>query len=336
MNKVHCSGVGVLGAVMAIAMAALQSVHAQDILRFRDGYLTFTNGNPELYYRVEFKPNLSGVEEWDGTYNGLRNIHSADPEVTVPVGVFYRVAGRDSPWIGGTAMTDDILTGKTAYVNDQEVTGTMANVGQTNLAPGTVAQTIPQGYHDGTGTVAGDSDLVAENIKKDVVIFGATGTLYNAAVQKTGQTALYREGDDGHLQKGVAWPNPRFTDHGDGTVTDKLTGLMWTKNANLDGSEVWPNAIDYCNNMNSGAGTYGYTDWRLPNVRELQSLIDYGRYNPALPWGHPFTNIQGIYWSSSTEAADMGSKWAVSLELGIVMCGAESDTSFVWPVRGGQ
>lgn len=46
---------------------------------------------------------------------------------------------------------------------------------------------------------------------------------------KTGQTTSYYSGDDGEIQAGVDWPNPRFTDHGNGTVTDKLTGLMWIK-----------------------------------------------------------------------------------------------------------
>jgi hypothetical protein len=245
----------------------------------------------------------------------------------------------------GDAVAGEILSGKKAWVKGQEVTGTMPNVGQTNMTPGTVAQAIPQGYHDGTGSVAGDADLVAGNIKTNVTIFGVTGTYeggggatYDAGVPKTGQTTSYRTGDDGDLEKGVAWPNPRFTDHGDGTVTDNLTGLMWTKNANLlVVPRTWNGAIDYCNGMNSGAGTYGYADWRLPNVRELQSLIDYGRSWPALPSGHPFTGVQPVYyWSSSTPAAITGSAWGVHLGYGHVGDDSKSNTSFVWPVRGGQ
>ena len=52
----------------------------------------------------------------------------------------------------------------------------------------------------------------------------------NANVEKTGQTVYYSTGDDGYFEKGVAWPAPRFTDNGDGTVTDNLTGLIWLKN----------------------------------------------------------------------------------------------------------
>ncbi len=59
-----------------------------------------------------------------------------------------------------------------------------------------------------------------------------------APVPKTGQTTPYGAGDDGALQKGVAWPTPRFTDSENGTVTDNLTGLIWLKNANAFGENV--------------------------------------------------------------------------------------------------
>ena len=57
-----------------------------------------------------------------------------------------------------------------------------------------------------------------------------------APVPKTGQTTPYVAGDDGTLQKGVAWPAPRFTDNSNGTVTDKLTGLIWMKDAGVLGA----------------------------------------------------------------------------------------------------
>ena len=105
-----------------------------------------------------------------------------------------------------------------------------------------------------------------------------------APVPKTGQTTTYGTGDDGALQKGVAWPTPRFTDNNNGTVTDNLTELIWMKNANAFGTKTWAEALTAANTAvwhaaglkdGSKAG-----DWRLPNVRELQSLIDYGRFLP--------------------------------------------------------
>jgi hypothetical protein len=154
-----------------------------------------------------------------------------------------------------------------------------------------------------------------------------------APVPKTGQTTSYRTGDDGDLEKGVSWPSPRFTGNGTGVITDTLTGLMWAENANLDGTKTWNNAIDYCNGLSLG----GYTDWRLPNVRELFSLIDFSQYNPALPSGHPFDNVQSsYYWSSTTYASGTSYAWGVHLGSGYVGSGGKASTGYVWPVRGGQ
>lgn len=57
------------------------------------------------------------------------------------------------------------------------------------------------------------------------------GSAATAPVPKTGQTTSFAPRDDGGLEKGVAWPNPRFTDNSNGTITDNLTGLIWLKNA---------------------------------------------------------------------------------------------------------
>ena len=150
-------------------------------------------------------------------------------------------------------------------------------------------------------------------------------------------------GQDGEYQRGFAWPDPRFIDHGDETVTDKFTGLMWTKDANLPGgSKNWQEALDYVNGMNAGSGTYGYTDWRLPNLRELHSLIDYGEHEPALTSEHPFINVkpEGItyFWSSTTFGHESfrDQAWRVCLTFGAVNIDPKTTTWYVWPVRDGQ
>jgi hypothetical protein len=163
-----------------------------------------------------------------------------------------------------------------------------------------------------------------------------------APVPKTGQTASYATGDDGELEKGVASPNPRFTDNGNGTVTDNLTGLIWLKNANCaSGTITWTAALIYCNGLASG--TCGLTDgsvagdWRLTNIKELQSLIDYGRDGPALPSGHPFTNVQSyLYWSSTTVADDTSAAWYQGMSSGDIYDGPKTNNGYVWPVRGGN
>lgn len=175
-----------------------------------------------------------------------------------------------------------------------------------------------------------------------------TGTLEGGGdgdavdVPKTGQTTSYGTRDDGALQRGVAWPSPRFTDNGDGTVTDNLTNLVWLKNANCFGPKLWTTALADANELADGlcgldddseAG-----DWWLPNSRELFSLIDKSRFSPALPSGHPFTGVQmNYYWSSTTYAGDTDSAWGVTMLYGSVVFGFKTITfNHVWPVRAGE
>ena len=122
---------------------------------------------------------------------------------------------------------------------------------------------------------------------------------YYAIPQQTGQTICYDvdgveidctgTGQDGEYQMGVVCPDPRFTDNGDGTVTDNCTGLIWLKNANCFEPTEWSVALTDCNDL--ADGICGLTDgsvvgdWRLPNVKELLSLIDYANNFPALPTG---------------------------------------------------
>jgi hypothetical protein len=189
----------------------------------------------------------------------------------------------------------------------------------------------------------------------------------SAAVPRTGQTTSYGPRDDGALQKGVAWPNPRFT-VSNGTVTDNLTGLIWLQNANCmdtvggidkiswpnPGSLTWVDALTWSNNL--AAGKCGLSDgstvgqWRLPNVKELQSLIDYAFYGPPLSntagtgkWteGAPFTGVMmSNYWSSTTDAFSAefsaGGAWYVDLSFGHVDTGDKTSKLYVWPVRSGQ
>jgi len=64
-----------------------------------------------------------------------------------------------------------------------------------------------------------------------------------------------------------------FVDNGDGTITDNATALMWMQADSGEGMD-WETALDYAQEMNE-ANYLGYSDWRLPNVKELQSIVDY-------------------------------------------------------------
>lgn len=152
-------------------------------------------------------------------------------------------------------------------------------------------------------------------------------------IPKTGQAKTYMQADDGDLQAGKPWPKPRFTDHKDGTVADHLSGLMWTLNADKAEGEVdWEQAVSGAKTCTDG----GYTDWRLPNRNELDSLIDLGRHNPALPTGHPFIGVQpSYYWSSTTPANNEDHAWIVHFYIGFVTHDDKGSSHHVWYVREG-
>src|SRR5581483_3867513 len=131
------------------------------------------------------------------------------------------------------------------------------------------------------------------------------GTNPAVSVAATGQTASYASGDDGALQKGIAWSTARFTDNQDGTVTDHLTGLIWLKNASCITPSIWAAALTAANQLANGQ--CGLSDgskagqWRLPNVVEFESLIDVAASNPAIAPGSPFTNVANLnYWTSTS------------------------------------
>ena len=120
-------------------------------------------------------------------------------------------------------------------------------------------------------------------------------------------------GQDGFYQAGCPSAG-RFKDNGDGTVTDTCTGLMWQQEtADVDGNGSigdedrlnWQGILQYCESLDFA----GHTDWRLPNVRELQSVVDYGRFCPAID--PVFGAVSDWYWSSSTGAGYPGRAWGV-------------------------
>lgn len=139
-------------------------------------------------------------------------------------------------------------------------------------------------------------------------------------------------GQDGALRIGIPWPKPRFVEYHQ-TVLDKLTGLVWTKLADLTSKTVaWKSALDTIKTMNDDKA-FDYSDWRLPNIRELESLIDAGSHSPALPHGHLFNKVRKFYWSSTTSTYDPRYAWVLYMEDGSVGVGYKPNSSFfAWAV----
>lgn len=157
-------------------------------------------------------------------------------------------------------------------------------------------------------------------------------------IPKTGQTTEYRSGDDGTYQKGYPKSGSRFTDNGDGTVTDNASGLMWVKDPSQLGGVwgtpgvssfmSWNNAIDNCLSLVYA----GHSDWRLPNIKELINLVDYGRSNPAID--PLFQNTRSnYYWASTTAHGVATHAWTVGFGSGGILGFAKTGSYYPRPVR---
>ena len=163
----------------------------------------------------------------------------------------------------------------------------------------------------------------------------------------TGQLISYASGDDGFKRTGVAWPETRFSDNHDGTVTDNLTGLIWLQDAGCFNQSPWSSALADANQLASGA--CGLSDgstagqWRMPNVNELESVVDVSASNPAISIGNPFKNLSGtIYWTSTSYfGGQAGSPlaWAIRMSDGryvndFVNNVKTTANNSVWAVKG--
>jgi hypothetical protein len=142
-------------------------------------------------------------------------------------------------------------------------------------------------------------------------------------------------GQDGELGIGLRGPVPRFAELAPEVIQDELTGLAWPrKGVSFAFALRWAEALDHVRDLNR-EGFLGFSDWRLPNRRELRSLISHGRSRPALPRDHPFTHMQQTwYWTSTSSAMYPAHAWAVHLAGGRMFWNRKDQISMVWPVRG--
>ncbi|MBF0212756.1 MAG: tandem-95 repeat protein [Magnetococcales bacterium] len=321
------------------------------------GQVTITNAATGAF---TYTPNAGATGSDSFTFkanDGQADSNTATVTVTIQRANHAPVATNGTLSVTGSTAATGTLSATDADGDSLTyaivANGSKGTLTLTNSATGAYRYTPNSGatgtdtftYKASDGTT--DSNTATVTVTIAATTSGGTG---EALVIKSGQTTSYATGDDGDLEKGVAWANPRFTDQGDGTVKDNLTALVWMKNANCWNNQTWDNAFTKIEGLNagtvscSGYTTGTHTDWRLPNREELSSLIDYGHYNPALPSGHPFSGVQsGNYWSATTHAYNTGFAWLVNLNdgtvyiaYGSVNAGHKTSALYVWPVRGGQ
>jgi len=120
----------------------------------------------------------------------------------------------------------------------------------------------------------------------------------------------------------------------DEVVLDINTGLIWTKNACLsDFPMTWNEAFNFIEELNHSR-LYGYDDWKLPNRREMFSLMSHEAINPSLPYGHPFIYVfTGYYWTSTSCVRLPNQAWYIHLGGARVFKGMKYGSYMVWPVR---
>jgi hypothetical protein len=139
-------------------------------------------------------------------------------------------------------------------------------------------------------------------------------------------------GQDGAIQAGQPWPEARFR-IGAHEVFDRLTGLCWQRCADLaDGDVAWEAALASIGALNAGSD---HNSWRLPNINELETLVDCSRCRPALAVVEPvFERLGSVYWSSTTSMYEPDWAWALYLDKGAVGVGQKQQARFsVWAVR---
>jgi hypothetical protein len=258
---------------------------------------------------------------------------------------------------------------------DQSAIQGAADTYTTNVATALAGGTLPDCAGDlatctaDLGTCQTDLTTAQADLTtctSDLATCGGDLTTCLAAPQgqrlKTGQTTCWDTagtvipctgtGHDGDLQKGLA---RSYVDNGDGTITDTKTGLMWEKLSDdgsihdKDGWYGWADAFaTKVAALNGGGGFAGYTDWRVPNVNELQSIVNYGAVSPPVS---PAFNTgcvalctvtscsctqSDFYWSSSTAQYNPQLAWLVYFTGGHVVANFKSSGGYVRAVRGGS
>ena len=139
-------------------------------------------------------------------------------------------------------------------------------------------------------------------------------------------------------------PDGRYSVHGNGTVTDTYTGLMWkvcsegqewSSPATCSGtaaSHNWQQALELAGSKSFAS----FNDWRLPNIDELRSIVAYDRYDPAINLTIFSATPSANYWSSSPYANDSNEAWLVYFDNGNTDFYNRDNKYFVRLVRGGQ
>jgi len=169
--------------------------------------------------------------------------------------------------------------------------------------------------------------------------------IFSRGLPKTGQVTQSRLGDDGTHEAGW-WLKRLDADNrtryiiktiaGDDVVFDRATGLMWARHGDVQGCNygnviAWADGIDFANDLEF----CGFSDWRIPNVKEAQSIIDHSLSEPVFP-EPPFANVSSTgLWTATTAPHQSLNALYVSGSTGGTYHSAKTDELVVRVVRKG-
>ena len=259
------------------------------------------------------------------------NVDETVPDTTPPVitsAASFSVAENQINAFTVVATDDSNTTITYSIVNQND-----ANAFSINPTSGVVTFNSNPDYETKTSyslTVKA-TDSSTNFSTKDVTVT-ITDVVETTGVFKTGQTTIYATGDDGYYASTLGVARSFTRDAIKEIVTDNITKLQWQDDATASTTTAnWATAITTCDNLDFG----GFTDWRLPTIEELESIVNYGASAPA-KYSEFLNFASNSYWSSTTYASNSSGAWSVDFDGSSDGWFDKMFIYYVWCVRAGQ
>ena len=305
-EKGDTGATGEVGDTGATGSAGLSALLKSTTLASGEGGCV--NGGVSLSYGIDDnRNNTLETSEIDDT---KAVCHGSSGGANTPSVTQSSLDGGEAGWLPKievrfSAMLDsDTITPGSITLKDSNNVEQNLSLSYVNFRVYITPNKLLNGGQNYTLKLDGLKDILGNAVQtKEIAFMTATPQVSTttSTVLRTGQTTIYELHDDGHTQRGVA----RSYTRSDDIVTDTVTGLSWQDN-NDPSNYNWSEANTTCEGLNLS----GFSDWHLPTIQELGTLVDYGRSSPAMD--PIFQNItSSVVWSATTSASYTGNAWVV-------------------------